>query len=82
METAFLIILVLLVEFIYDPLVTLRDEGFIKKSYNSFHLYIKEYIEKKFFIYVLFSLFCILKLILTICKSLNFLLEEKEFIQI
>ena len=43
METAFLIILVLLVEFIYDPLVTLRDEGFIKKSYNSFHLYIKEY---------------------------------------
>ena len=63
METAFLIILVLLVEFIYDPLVTLRDEGFIKKSYNSFHLYIKEYIEKKFFIYVLFSLFCILSTI-------------------
>ena len=64
METAFLIISVLVVEFIYDPLISLRDENFIKRSYNNFHLFVKEYIDKKLFIYLLFSFFCIFLTIL------------------
>ncbi len=64
METASLIFLVLLVEFIYDPIATLRNELLIKKSYGIFNSFSKQYIENKFLVYMSFVLFCILATII------------------
>ena len=64
METASLIFLVLLVEFVYDPLATIRNELLIKKSYGIFNNFSKQYIENKFLVYMSFILFCILATII------------------
>ncbi len=64
METAFLLFTVLLIEFIYEPISSIRDDQFIKKFYTSFNNYIKEFIEKKLFIYILFIISSILLVII------------------
>ena len=64
METALLIFTVLLIEFIYEPISVIRNNQIIKTSYGIFNNYVKEFIEKKFFIYILFIIFSILLIII------------------
>ena len=63
METVLLIFTVLLTEFVYEPIVILRNDQNIKKFYIIFNTFFKEFFEKKFLIYMSFVLFSVLAVI-------------------